>query len=1293
LFDGLCALRSVYPLGLVFEAGTLLEGRFRIAALVGEGGMGAVYRATDTATGETVALKVLKATVASRAKERFLREARVLAALDHPGIVRFKHLGALDEGETFLVMEWLEGQDLATRLTRQGVTYLEGVRITRGVAEALASAHAQGLVHRDVKPANIFLLGGRPESVKILDFGIAHGGATSVTLTDPGMAMGTPAYMAPEQARGGTAVDLRADLFSLGCVLYECLAGATPFSGDSPIACLAQILVSEPKRLGLVVPGIPRALDDLVMSMLEKEPSSRPDTAGAVARELGAIEPLLHEEGTAGTVSVRQVSLDEKRVASILVARDPSLGPTRANEETLSFDQVERAVAPARAPVEANGGTLTILSDGTALAVFSGPVTASDLARRAARAALGVRSTIPTWAFAVSTDIAAVSGTSTSGAAVSRAFGLATRAGTIRLDATTRALIGDAFVLRGTEGGTALDSEKHETGATSTSGQIVGRARELASLRAALDAVRDDAQARAVLLVGPVGQGKSTLVAEFLRSAQASRVARVRCDSTRSDAAFCAATELALRLLLPAILPSDMTSRREALRDALRRLGRPAPLLFLEHLLGLDGASPSPEVASAARDPRLLAEKTTEEWVHALSAALSEGPIVLVIESLEACDVASLRLLDRALGELDEQPLLVVATASPELDDIHPRALSTRLLDRIQIAPLAKRAAETLVRARLGAGAPAETVERIVEQAGGNPLFLLELSNASKEGLTSSPSSVLALLQERLERLEANARRVLRAASIFGETFWRGGVEHLVGQAEAATLSEWLEELVRRDVIVRSPETRLPGEQQLAFRHALLRDAANATLTDTDLVVGHRLAAEWLESHGESDSMVIARHFELGNQAARAVPHWEKAALAAFDRNDPSRVIELVSKIEAAVGPEVVSHDLTRAVILSLIWTANTSSVVGRIERALAAAPRGTEAWFELTSVLLRALALERSPRFRPDLEALLSALEAAPEVHPPLEDSVEIVMGCLRAGDRTLAERAANAFATRASTALDEGYLLRARAWLAMYDGALDSSLELDEAALGAFERAGHGVEVLAARNATAYGYAQLGRNEMARAQYEHALAIAQRRGLHWISLVALHNLGMIARHEGDLERAVELHHEASTLAKGVSQQLIAFMAQFHEALTLVDLERLAEAKAIVEPLVDVAPPGPRAVGQAALARALLKEGRADRALELIERAMREVDDGLVEEYTGEIRNTRTRALLASGRAEEARRAAEQARDALLARADRIVTAEARASFLRNVPENADTLRIAEELLGDDRTSSSAVP
>ncbi|MBL9028443.1 MAG: tetratricopeptide repeat protein, partial [Myxococcales bacterium] len=231
------------------------------------------------------------------------------------------------------------------------------------------------------------------------------------------------------------------------------------------------------------------------------------------------------------------------------------------------------------------------------------------------------------------------------------------------------------------------------------------------------------------------------------------------------------------------------------------------------------------------------------------------------------------------------------------------------------------------------------------------------------------------------------------------------------------------------------------------------------------------------------------------------------------------------------------------------------------------------------------------------------------------------------------------------------------------------------------------------AARAATAYGYAQLGRNEDARAHYEQSLAIAERRGLHWISLVALHNLGAIARHQGELERAVRLQHEASSLARGISQQVIAFMTRFHQSLALVDLERLAEAKAILEPLVEKAPAGPRAVGLLALARAVLKEGQAERALELIERAMREVDEGLVEEYTGEIRNTWTRALLALGRAEDARRAAEQARDALLARADRIVTAEARASFLQNVPENADTLRIAKELLGDDQAAASAVP
>ncbi|NUO51157.1 MAG: protein kinase, partial [Polyangiaceae bacterium] len=754
--------------------GTLVHERFRIAALVGEGGMGAVYRAVDEATGETVAVKVLKNTLGAQAAERFLREAQVLAGLDHPGIVRFKHVGTLDTGGAFLVMEWLEGEDLAQRLAGRGVTFLEAVRAVRGVAEALVIAHGQGLVHRDVKPQNIFLVGGRAEQVKILDFGIARGGKLAKALTDPGTAMGTPAYMAPEQATGGAQVDARADLFSLGCVLYECIAGAPPFFGDSPIACLAQVLLTEPAVLGTVVPGVPKPLEMLVMRLLSKDPAARPDAAAVVARDLGAVEPLLTTEGSAGAVSGRHVSRFEKRVASIVVSRDLEKMDSREEGATLPFAEVHSALTPAQEAVGRRGGSVNVLWDGTLLGVFTGSSSAGDLAKAAASAALELKARTPERALAVATDLANVLGTSATGAAVGRAFGLAGRSGIIRVDATTRALVGDTFLLRGTEGGTELVAARDASESTSRQ-PVLGRAREIGILNAALDSVREDELARSVIVVGPAGQGKTSVVRAFLdhalKAAEPPRVVRVACDPGHAETSFFVATEVVRRAL--SISPTAAPSvQRLALRRGLSEGGAGATFHFLEHAMGLDIEGSAPVVAEASYDPRLLAERTLDEWLEVIRLFSKKRVLLLVIEDLHACDGPSARFLDRALAELVEQSVLVVATARPEIDEAHPRIFADRLLDRIQLAPLPRRAADALVRAHLGASAAADAVERIVEHGAGNPLFLLELSTAAGEGLVEPPASIVALLQERLERLESNARRVLRAASVFGESFW-----------------------------------------------------------------------------------------------------------------------------------------------------------------------------------------------------------------------------------------------------------------------------------------------------------------------------------------------------------------------------------------------------------------------------------------------------------------------------------------------------------------------------------------
>src|SRR5688500_1551962 len=225
----------------------IVGGRFVIEELAGSGGMGAVFRARDQHSDERVAVKILHPTMQAH-MARFAREARLLAQLDHPGIVRY-----IAHGETtplYLAMEWLEGEDLGQRLARTPLGVREALTMARRVAEALEAAHRRGVVHRDLQPGNILLVGGSPSAVQLLDLGVARpvggsGGAMTVT----GQILGTVGYMAPEQTREGADVRAPMDVFSLGCVLFECIGGAPAFPGSGMMPVLARLLFSAIPRL------------------------------------------------------------------------------------------------------------------------------------------------------------------------------------------------------------------------------------------------------------------------------------------------------------------------------------------------------------------------------------------------------------------------------------------------------------------------------------------------------------------------------------------------------------------------------------------------------------------------------------------------------------------------------------------------------------------------------------------------------------------------------------------------------------------------------------------------------------------------------------------------------------------------------------------------------------------------------------------------------------------------------------------------------------------------------------
>jgi serine/threonine protein kinase/Flp pilus assembly protein TadD len=306
------AIRLAASLLAEDQSGSLIGqhvGHYKILSLLGCGGMGEVFLAEDTSPlDREVAIKFLhlRSNADLHSQRRFIREAQAASELDHPNICAIHEVGRQGDVD-FIVMQYVEGETLATRLERQPLEVCESLAIITQVAEALAEAHAHHIVHRDIKPQNIMIT---PRGqVKVLDFGLAQlapiGGADSVAQTHsrlslPGLVIGTAPYMSPQQAKG-EPVDVRSDLFSLGVMLYECVGGRPPFSGTSAMEICAQVIQVNPPPPSRFNPHVPPGLDRIILKALAKEPGGRYQSAGELLSALRAVRTDLQGEGRAAT--------------------------------------------------------------------------------------------------------------------------------------------------------------------------------------------------------------------------------------------------------------------------------------------------------------------------------------------------------------------------------------------------------------------------------------------------------------------------------------------------------------------------------------------------------------------------------------------------------------------------------------------------------------------------------------------------------------------------------------------------------------------------------------------------------------------------------------------------------------------------------------------------------------------------------------------------------------------------------------------------------------------------------
>ena len=357
---------------------------FTIERELSGGGMSQVVLARDTRLNRRVVIKLLPASLsAAISAERFEREILTSAALQHPNIVPVLSSGKVN-GSPYFVMPFIEGESVRTRIRRGPLSVRETVNILRDVTRALTFAHGRGVIHRDIKPDNVLLSTGAGVAV-VTDFGVAkaimtsrHGEARPAGpgVTGVGMSLGTPAYMAPEQAAADPTIDHRADLYALGILGYEMLAGAPPFQGRSPQALLAAQMTEAPTPLAARRYDIPRALNDLIMQCLAKEPSRRPESAAQLLRALedpDVISGVFATPTSSRPSSYRRWALVAVGVAALL-----------AGGQALRTRMVARRLAAAPPTVQP-----AAVARGRSLAVWPLAVVGNDVQARAVAEALG----------------------------------------------------------------------------------------------------------------------------------------------------------------------------------------------------------------------------------------------------------------------------------------------------------------------------------------------------------------------------------------------------------------------------------------------------------------------------------------------------------------------------------------------------------------------------------------------------------------------------------------------------------------------------------------------------------------------------------------------------------------------------------------------------------------------------------------------------------------------------------------------------------------------------------------
>ena len=970
--------------------------RYSVLERLGSGGMGVVYRARDVRLDRSVALKFLSPYLATAAdaKRRFLAEAQAAAALEHPNICTVYEIGETEDGQLYIAMPFYEGETLAQRIARGRVPLTDAIRIALSITDGLAKAHERGIVHRDIKPANVMIT--TDGLVKILDFGIAKLSDSSVT--QPGARLGTAGYMSPEQALGAE-VDHRTDIWALGVVLYEMLAGVRPFQGDDERAVLYALQSHDPAPLSTRRDDVPVALDSVVAKALAKRPGDRFPTMRTFSDELASLHTLLvstvrsappRASSTVGEPGPAPLSLGgERRQVTVLVS---TLAGYPSLIERCPPEEVERVMSRVRnAAVDVmrrHGGSIDELHGDQLRSLFGVPETHEDDAVRAVRAALDlhrrvreVADTIPDGPGRV---IRMQSGVHTGPVVVQRPrrddgayqvvgptvhtatrlaalakpdtivasgdcqrlvapFFAAEPRDAVMLDAGVAPTI--PFTIHGESGLETRLEASERTGLT----PYTGRGAELSTLQARLEQARSG-DGQFVVVVGEAGAGKSRLLYELRRRVtdDATQVLNGRCQSYAGTAPYLPFIE-ALRAMLQLgrrgqgdVSADDVIARVRAIDPSLESF---IPLYL--HLLSIQSdAHPVPR--------HLQGERFQAAMLDALVAILTlhtkRHPTLVLFEDWHWVDDASRDVLRQLVEILPTYALLVVVACRP--DGVTDWG-SADHRSVIHLGPLDRDASVGIMRSVLHAERIAPALARqIHERTGGNPFFLEEVCQTLIEGGTVTvaageaavadasgtvhfPETVQAVIRTRLDRLDRDAREVLRVASVIGREFSCGVLEHVL--AGAIDPAPPLERLKGAGLI---QQTSVVPEPAYRFKHVLTQEVTYETLLEHQRKTLHGAVGRALErlypERMDERLELLAHHFSRAEVWSEAVRYGVQAAerASAFSQfSDALTTLERAQSWLMRLDDDATRRDLLAEILLRQERLCETLGLRGRQQR------------------------------------------------------------------------------------------------------------------------------------------------------------------------------------------------------------------------------------------------------------------------------------------------------------------------------------------------------------------------